>query len=175
MNTIVRLACALVLLPGLVLPALAGDQSAAELQSRVSAYWTAVESQDWRTTYSLEKAAQLEPPPDPFQYYQAMGSGQRLRVARIEQHEQDGDLGSAVVVTSMMLPLGQHMIQIPRPIKTKWERMDGIWYHVESAAMTAVDESEPDDAPALSEDAPEGDASPGQPPALDRAADAKLE
>ena len=132
MNTIVRLVCALILLPGLVLPALAADQSDAELQSRVSAYWTAYESQDWRTTYSLEKAAQMEPPLDPFKYYQTMESVDRVRVAGIEQYEQKGDLGSAVVVTTMVLPLGNTIIQVPRAFKTSWERSDGLWYHVES-------------------------------------------
>jgi hypothetical protein len=107
-------------------------QPDARLRARVGEYWNAVVASDWATTFRMEKRPQAqEAPLDPMKYYEKKHAEKRFSVARIDKIEQEGDRATAKVSGSQLLSLAGAVFNLPRFIESRWERVDGDWYHVE--------------------------------------------
>ena len=104
----------------------------ARLKARVGDYWSAVVASDWASTFRMEKKPQgPEAPLDPLKYYEKKRVQMRFRVARIDKIEQEGDRATAKISGSQLLSLAGAAFNLPRFVESRWERVDGDWYHVE--------------------------------------------
>jgi hypothetical protein len=108
-----------------------------KLRARVGEYWDAVAARDLATTYNLEKkSGDPLADPDPFSYYERQRKLPRMREARVETVEREGDRATARLAATQVLSLGFQAIQVPVFIESQWERLDGNWYHVSWAYFT---------------------------------------
>ncbi len=101
------------------------------LAARVAAYWQAIAARDLSTAYRIEKQAHAREL-DPFDYFEQQSAGIPLRAARVDNIEQDGDRATATITAASLVPLGGGVIEVPKRLESRWERLDGDWYHVES-------------------------------------------
>ncbi len=104
-----------------------------KLKERVSEYWKATVVADWATTFRLEmKSRDTQSPLDPMTYYQEQQSKNRFHAAIVDSIEVTEDKAIAKLSASEIKTIGANAFQIPRFIESRWERLNGDWYQVES-------------------------------------------
>jgi hypothetical protein len=142
----------------LTAPGWTTEQVDTALREQIVTYWTAVAERDWSTTFGLEKPPEDEEPINPLTYYRQKDAELRFRNWALESIETQGaDQATAQVKTTLILPLGERAVDIPRTFISEWQRIEGTWYHVSSAPKPRQGDNE-DDASGNAQNAPEASA-----------------